>query len=337
MTRRRGGSGAGSHLVRLALVGALGLSACTSSSAEPTTPTESASAPSSSPSVSTPSPTATPAPTTPDTEALAVTAYEDYLAAVALAVQQDDDPVVLEDVAAGQALAAAQARVVGLASQNRRARGNLVADVQDVRVDDGSATISDCYRNELVEYDLDTDEPLADHAGTRFAATVKLDRSDGDWIVTEFVEGDFCVPDDIAGAVAARYLEFWSAVADAGRPPNPDHTRLAETAGGEQLAGLRERLARFRADGLEVRGEHTSHPVVTRVTGGDTVAYVRDCRELDPEGGIYDAETGELVQGGAEPGERSLWEARLELIDGSWKVVDADLKEEASRCDPASS
>ena len=77
--------------------------------------------------------------------------------------------------------------------------------------------------------------------------------------------------------------------------------------------------------------------MVTRVSHDDTVAYVRDCRELDPQGGIYDAETGEMVQGGAEPGERSLWEARLEVADGAWKVVDADLKEEGSRCDPASS
>lgn len=341
MTRRPGGSGARSRLVTLALVGALGLSACTSSSADPTTPPEPVVATpstsrSTSPSAGERPPTSS-ATSAPDVEESLVTAYEDFLAAVALAVQQDDEPVALEEVATGQALAAAQARVVGLASQNRRARGQLVADVQEVDVDDGSATISDCHRNELVEYDLDTDERLADHAGTRFAATVQLARSRGEWIVTEFVEGDPCVPDGIAGAVAARYLEFWAAVADAGRPPNPDHPALAETAAGEQLAGLRDRLAQFRDDGLEVRGDHTSHPAVTRVSKGDTVAYVRDCRELDPQGGIYDAETGEMVQGGAEPGERSLWEARLELADKAWKVVDADLKEEGSRCDPTSS
>lgn len=333
MTRRRGSPGAGSHCVSLVLMGVLGLSACTNSSADPApSPTDSASAP----SPSAPSPTSTAPSAVPDAEQLAVSAYEDYLAAVSLAVQQDDEPVALEDVATGQALVAAQARVAGLASQNRRARGELIADVQEIQVNEDSATISDCYRDELVEYDLDTDEQLADHAGTRFAATVKLERTDGDWIVTEFVEGDFCVPDDIAGEVAARYLEFWSAVADAGRPPNPDHPGLNETAGGEQLAGLRDRLAQFRDEGLEVRGEHTSHPVVTRVSGEDTVAHVQDCRALDPEGGIYDAETGELVQGGADPGERSLWEARLELIDGSWKVIDADLKEEGSGCEATS-
>ena len=330
MTRRPGGSGAGSHLVSLVLVGALGLSACTNSSADPTaSPSEGTSA--ASPSAPAPSSNATPPPAQ-NAEEQAVAAYEDYLAAVSSAVEQGDEPVALEEVAAGQALVAAQARVAGLASQNRRALGELVADPQEIQVEDGSATISDCYRDELVEYDRDTDEQVADPAGTRFAATATLGRSDGDWIVTEFVEGDFCVPDEIAGAVAARYLEFWSAVADAGRPPNPDHPALNETAGGEQFAGLRERLAQFRDEGLEVRGEHTSHPEVTRVTQGDTVAYVRDCRELDPEGGIYDAETGELVQGGAQPGERSLWEARLELADGSWKVVDADLKEEGSGC-----
>lgn len=331
MTRQPGGSGAGSHLVSLALVGALGLSACTNTSADPAA-SQAASPGAASPSAPAPtSPTTSPA-ATPDPEEQAVAAYEDYLLAVALAVQQGDDSVALEDVATGQALVAAQARVAGLASQNRRARGELVADPQEVQVEDGSATIFDCYRDELVEYDRDTDDQMADHAGTRFAATATLERSDGDWIVTEFVEGDFCVPDEIAGVVAARYLEFWSAVADAGRPPNPEHPGLNEMAGGEQLAGLRERLAQFRDEGLEVRGEHTSHPEVTRVTEGDTVAYVRDCRELDPDGGIYDAETGELVQGGAQPGERSLWEARLELVGGSWRVVDADLKEEGSGC-----
>ena len=336
MTRRRGGSGTGSHLVSLALVGALGLGACTSSSADPTTPTESASTPSSPSPAETNSTTPSPS-AAPDAGDATVTAYEDYLAAVAVAVQQDDEPASLEDVATGQALAAARARVLGLTSQNRRARGQLVADVQEVEMDGSSARITDCYRNELVEYDLDTDEQVADHAGTRFAATVELERSGGDWIVTEFVEGDFCVPDEIAGPLSARYLEFWAAVADAGRPPDPDHQGLAETAAGEQLAGLQERLAQFRDDGLEVRGDHTSNPVVTRVSHDDTVAYVRDCRELDPQGGVYDAETGEMVQGGAEPGERSLWEARLELVDGAWKVVDADLKEEGSRCDPTSS
>lgn len=336
MKRRRAVSGAASHLVALTMVGALAVSACTNTSADSAAPAQSPRA------ASQPSPSAVepaePSPSpTPDAAALAIAAYEEYLAAVAQAVEQDGDHVALDDVATGQALAAARARVVGLASQNRRARGQLVADVQDLDIDDSSATISDCYRNEFVEYDRDTDEQLADHAGTRFGASVRLDASSGEWVVTEFVEGDFCVPDDIAGAVAGRYLEFWSAVAQAGRPPDPGHPGLVETSAGEQLAGLQERLAQFRDDGLEVRGDNISNPVVTRVTARDTVAYVRDCRELDPDGGIYDIETGERVQGGAEPGERSLWEARLELIGGSWKVVDADLKEEASRCDPTSS
>ena len=152
MTRRRGGSGAGSHCVSLVLVGAFGLSACTNSAADPSaSPTPTAASPS--PSATAPT-SAAPSLAPPVAEEMVVSAYEDYLAAVALAVQQGDEPVDLEDVATGQALVAAQARVAGLASQNRRARGDLVADPQDVQLDDGSATISDCYRDELVEYDL---------------------------------------------------------------------------------------------------------------------------------------------------------------------------------------
>ncbi len=134
-----------------------------------------------------------------------------------------------------------------------------------------------------------------------------------------------------------RYLAFWEAVNAASRPPDPDHPDLAATAGGDQLEGLREQIAGFRDDGYEVRDETVSHPVATQISDDDTVAMVRDCRDLDPEGGIYDADTGERVHGGADPGQRDLWETRLEQIGGVWKVVDADLIEGDSACEPAAS
>ncbi len=139
-------------------------------------------------------------------------------------------------------------------------------------------------------------------------------------------------PNSRAGPVEARYVAFWDAVADAGNPPNPDHPRLTQVAGGEQLDGLRARLRDFKDKGYEVRDASISHPTVTQVSHRDTVARVRDCRELDPDGGVYDASTGELVDGGARQGQHALWAVRLEKIDGAWKVVDADLAEEDSAC-----
>lgn len=246
------------------------------------------------------------------------------------------DPTRIES-ATGQALAAAQARVASLTSQDRVAKGVFRPAIQSLDLDGDTAELRDCYASDITEHHRETEEQLADRNGTRFSASVVLERSDESWVVAEFKQGEFCVPDDLAVEVEDRYLAFWAAVGAAGRPPNPDHPDLANTAAGEQLRGLRERIAGFRDDGYEVRDGTVSHPVATQISEDDTVAMVRDCRDLDPDGGIYDTETGELVHGGAEPGQRDLWETRLELIGGDWKVVDAGLIEGDSACEPAAS
>src|SRR5690606_22764837 len=109
------------------------------------------------------------------------------------------------------------------------------------------------------------------------AADVALEHSEQGWVVTEFNQGEFCVPGDIAQEIEDRYLAFWAAANAAGRPPNPDHPGLAATAAGEQLDGLRERISGFRDDGYEVRDDTASHPVATQISENDTVAIVRDC------------------------------------------------------------
>lgn len=268
-----------------------------------------------------------------ETDVLA--AYTRYLDST-VAAMEAGDPAEIES-ARGQALAAAQGRVAALTSQGRTARGAFVPEIQMIEVEGDTARLRDCYRADVTEHDDETGDQVADRAGIRFGADVDLAQEDDGWIVVEFNHGDPCVPDELARTLERRYVDFWDAVAVAGRPPDPDHADLADTAAGEQLDGLRARLAEFRDQSYEVRDASVPHPVAIQVSRDDTVGMVRDCRDLDPEGGVYDAETGELVDGGAAPGQRSLWETRLELIDDVWKVVDADLMEEDSGCDPAAS
>lgn len=293
---------------------------------------------SSSPSRPAPTPTVTAAASSPeqseDPQAAVVAAYERYLdAATTATASADPNHPELLDTARGQALAAVQARVATLSSQDRTARGRFLPAIEAVEIDGETAEIRDCYRADITEHSADTGEEVADRAGARFAAWVELEQlSDGRWVVVAFHEGDPCVPSELAAVIEDRYREFWDALATAGSPPDPDHPALADVAAGEQLDGLREQLRRFRDAGHEVRNESVSHPTTLEVSDHDTVARLRDCRELDPEGGVYESSSGELVDGGARPGQRALWEARLELIGGSWKVVDADLVEEDSAC-----
>jgi hypothetical protein len=84
---------------------------------------------------------------------------------------------------------------------------------------------------------------------------------------------------------------------DAADPPDPDHPGLAATAAGDHLSGLQAQLTRLREAGNVRRGRGTEHPVVAFITAADTQALVSDCVEENPETGVYDATTGELVEG----------------------------------------
>lgn len=133
-------------------------------------------------------------------------------------------------------------------------------------------------------------------------------------------------------AVIRAYLDFWDAVEAATDPPDPEHPDLLATAAGLQLEQLQEVIAGYREDGYVRRGDHEHHPSIREFLDGGSAAVVDDCNVLDSEAGLYDAETGERVEGGGEPGDRELLEARLELVDGAWKVVNVNVVEEDSTC-----
>jgi hypothetical protein len=269
-----------------------------------------------------------------DVEAVELS-YEAFLDALTAAMEAGDpDLTVLTEHAEGAGLVSAQAMVVSLTETGRIARGDLVPSFESVEVNGDSATVDDCYRADLVEYDADTGEQVADRGGARFEATAQLEREADDWTVTEFVQGDVCAPAEIAAEVCDRYLAFWDAVWSAADPPDPDHPGLADTAAGAHLEDLRAQLSQLRDAGRVRRGRGTENPVVIYVTDYDATALVSDCVEEDPDDGVYDARSGERLEGGTAPGQRTLLETRLDVVEGAWRVVNVRVVEEDSSCVP---
>ena len=277
-----------------------------------------------------------PAPEPPTDEDMVAASYVNFLTALTAAMEAGDpDLTNLSETATGEGLRNAQALVVSLLDQDRIARGSVVPSIETIRINEDSATVEDCYRLDLVEHDADTGEQIADRGGARFQASATLERSPDDrWVVVEFDEGDACAPSEIATTVADRYLAFWDAVWAAADPPDPDHPGLADTAVGEHLAGLQAQLTDLRDNGHVRRGRGTEHPVVVYLTDHDTQALVRDCIEENPDTGVYDAASGELIDGSTDEGQRTLLETRLELLDGAWRVVNVRVEEEDSSCEP---
>lgn len=320
------------------LAGGLALAACSSTGeAGPTSePTEAA--PPASDGNAPAEPTDEPEPAEP-TDAEAVTlVYQAFLDGLTAAMEAGDPELTdLTEHAEDAGLVSAQAMVVSLTEAGRVARGEFVPSFESVEVTDDEATVDDCYRADLVEYDVATGEQVADRGGARFAATARLERDDGEWLVTEFVEGDVCAPKELAAAIENRYLAFWDAAWDASDPADPDHRGLLETATGDYLTALQEQLNQLNEAGHVRRGRGIENPVAVYVTQHDQEAVVRDCVEENPEGGVYDAVSGVLIDGGEPPGQRTLLEARLQFVDEAWKVANVRVLEEDSTCVPEGS
>lgn len=145
------------------------------------------------------------------------------------------------------------------------------------------------------------------------------------------------VADPAEVEVVGAYLAFWEAVAEAADPPDPDHAALEATTADPQLEQLREIFVEDLEQGRFRRVVGTYHPEVRALLDAGAAAVVDDCVEVDPEDGTYDAETGERISEPGEPGYRELLEARLELIGGTWKVVNINVVEGDSECEPAAS
>ncbi len=197
-----------------------------------------------------------------DEDAVAAT-YAAFLGVLTAAMEASDpDLTELSEHADSRGLVSAQAMVVSLTEADRVARGDFVPSFEAVEVNGDTATVEDCYRAEIVEYDAATDEQVADRGGAPFEATAHLERDDGTWLVTQFAQGDLCAPSEIAAEVRDRYLAFWDAVWSAADPPDPEHPGLTDTAAGAHLERLQAQLTQFRDDGQVRRGRGTENPIV---------------------------------------------------------------------------
>lgn len=124
--------------------------------------------------------------------------------------------------------------------------------------------------------------------------------------------------------VIAAYDRAQEAVEAAFDPPNPEHPDLLASYAGPLLERQQARLAEYQVDGVsDVLVSKESDPQVVEI--GDTTAVVEDCMTEVLQ--YTDTETRE-PQG--EPRTyTALTESDLELIDGTWKIVDGRTIEEA--------
>ena len=124
-------------------------------------------------------------------------------------------------------------------------------------------------------------------------------------------------------AVIADYHLATEAVQAAFDPPNPQHPDLLATHSGAQLERYQSRLAEYQAEGRsDVLVSKETNPRVVSVD--DSSAVVEDC--LTEVLQYTDTVTREL-QG--EPRTYTvLIRDELELIDGTWKIVDGRTVEE---------
>jgi hypothetical protein len=320
------------------LAGGLALAACTPTGDASPIPEPPEAAPAPSEDDAPAEPVDEPEPAEPTDEEAVALAYQAFLDGLTAAMEAGDpDLTELTEHAEGAGLVSAQAMVVSLTEAGRVARGEFVPSFESIEVAGDSASVEDCYRAELVEYDATTDDQVADRGGARYEASARLERVEDRWVVTEFVEGDVCAPAALAVVIEDRYLAFWDAAWDASDPADPDHRGLLETAAGDYLSALQAQLTQLQEAGHVRRGRGTENPVAVYLTDHDQAAVVRDCVEENPAGGVYDAASGELVDGGEPPGAWTLLEARLEIVDEAWKVADVRLLEEDSSCVPEGS
>ncbi|MEV6523197.1 hypothetical protein AB0M43_14700 [Longispora sp. NPDC051575] len=125
-------------------------------------------------------------------------------------------------------------------------------------------------------------------------------------------------------AAEDAYRNMWKAFISASRASNPNDPELARYASGHALDVLMRGLQQSKDQGLLGRGEVILRPSVSGLepATAPTKAAVEDC--VDTSGTAMYKADGSPYQDSLG-GKRSM-SASLELIDGSWKVVNFGLK-----------
>lgn len=291
------------------------------------------------------------APTPSDAEQI-VEAYRQYNAAVSEALGEGDGRLpALAEVAAGQALKDAKARVRANRDDDVVTTGALEPSATVAEVDwsgGDEAIVTDCVLNGLAHVAADDPDVVeAEATGTRRPVEAKLLRTSDGWMVRRvempqdegsdnpqkdppFLRGPMpdgppsCAPPELEQELLARYQAFWDAFDRAfgfGRdgPADPDDPALAETSVDPQLSDTRKFFKNEMSENRAVRGERNRHDGwVLAVSEFDSQAFIADCVTL-ADNEVVVLNTDEVV---VENNARQLnyYESELIRVDDTWKV-----------------
>lgn len=123
--------------------------------------------------------------------------------------------------------------------------------------------------------------------------------------------------------VLADYEAAQAAITAAFDPPDPDHPDLLATLAGEHLDRVQVRLSQYELEGRsDVLISKQSDPRVISID--DTTAVVENCVTEILQ--YTDTETREPL--GEQRTYTALLNVDLELIDGTWKIVDGETIDE---------
>lgn len=127
----------------------------------------------------------------------------------------------------------------------------------------------------------------------------------------------------------AAYKAMWNAMATASRTADYQSPRLSLHADGDALSQLSRGLYANKQHGIVTKGDPATSPTVTSVTPSTepTSVAISDC--LDGTHWLnYVEATGELQND--TPGARHATTATVELVDGSWKVMELAVGQDGS-------
>lgn len=322
---------------RLALAVAFLLAACTTETPGGDGPSPADSEPTAPAAIASPSPSEEPA-------AEALSAYEDYVNALAAALAAGDpEASELAEHATGSALETARQQLLANATDGLIATGTIqpAAAAAEVTVEGDRATIQDCLLNDLAQVRSDAAAEVVQPAtGNRQPLRAVLARGENGWIVSELSGpelrgplqgGESCAPPAVEQELLGRYEAFWDAVYTAGdpgggQPADPDSPALGETMLDPQLSDTRAAFGELRAAGQVLRGRIETAPIVLGLFEYDQSAVVLDCVITPSGSGIYDVATNQPV-GDDDSDARTLDNTQMRIEGATWKVVNWDIGE----------
>jgi len=126
----------------------------------------------------------------------------------------------------------------------------------------------------------------------------------------------------LAGEVSAAYARYWQVLADADWSNDP--SALDQVAAGEQLATLRNNISEDQSQNraTRVRVQHNYAVVWAHDNEAQVEDHIQDLSVyVDPS--THEPVSGEVEPSSAEAAPITDATFQLQLLDGTWKVINA--------------